>query len=104
MPVFLVPFLAGIVVTSTFGIGCLLKRKFNKKRRHRLIKRLRKRKSEDTCVICHENFLSNTHIATMYCNHNYHHDCLEEWLLNREACPLCNIDHNKNIVSNVTKK
>lgn len=99
-----VPFIVGIVVTSTFSISCLLKRKFNKKRRHSLIKRNGKRKSEDMCIICHENYLSNTHVATMYCNHSYHQDCLEEWLLNREACPLCNIDNNSKIVSNITKK
>jgi hypothetical protein len=103
MPVFFVPFLATIVVTSTIVIGFLLKRKFNKKRRHRLIRKTRKRKSEEMCVICHEDFLSNTKISTMYCNHTYHHNCLDDWLLERESCPLCNIDHN-DIVSNITKK
>jgi hypothetical protein len=47
------------------------------------------------CAICHEKLvLQDTQIT--YCDHEFHHDCLEEWLTKNNSCPLCRklIKHN----------
>ena len=45
-----------------------------------------------TCTICFDEFELNTDIIQLNCNHNYHTDCICEWLCNNsDKCPLCKI-------------
>jgi hypothetical protein len=46
----------------------------------------------DTCTICFDDFELNTPIIRLECNHNYHIECIHEWLCNNSnKCPLCKI-------------
>jgi hypothetical protein len=44
----------------------------------------------DICPICIENFEYET-IVKLDCNHVYHKDCLEMWIINgnNDECPYC---------------
>ena len=43
----------------------------------------------ETCAIC-LNFLERGHLAGfLKCNHLFHQNCIEKWLIIREVCPLC---------------
>ena len=44
----------------------------------------------DICPICIENFEKET-IVRLDCNHVYHKDCLEMWIINNnnDECPYC---------------
>ena len=46
--------------------------------------------NETRCIICFENYLDNEIIKKLPCNHDYHLDCLSNWMLNKCGnCPIC---------------
>jgi Ring finger domain len=45
------------------------------------------------CSICTEDFIIGEEVRVLPCNHKYHPDCVDPWLLNVSGtCPLCRID------------
>lgn len=45
------------------------------------------------CAICVENILQNTEIIRkLECNHVYHINCIDNWLVFKMQCPLCKHD------------
>jgi len=52
--------------------------------------KLKKKKIQETCAICLEQYKSDEIIVEFSCkNHFYHENCLYEWLQKSEICPLC---------------
>jgi hypothetical protein len=42
------------------------------------------------CSICCAEFCNNQLLRHTQCNHNFHQECLDNWLLNyHEICPIC---------------
>ena len=41
------------------------------------------------CPICFENLRSSKDIVTTNCNHIFHKDCLDSWLIYSNTCPCC---------------
>lgn len=50
----------------------------------------------EKCVICDENYKNGETICNTECNHEFHFDCLEEWIQIRQNCPLCRQDVSVN--------
>ncbi|PWA53197.1 hypothetical protein CTI12_AA443070 [Artemisia annua] len=46
-------------------------------------------KMEEDCSICLEEFKENQTIRTLICCHEFHVDCIETWLYQKNVCPLC---------------
>lgn len=45
------------------------------------------------CSICTEDFNKGEEVRVLPCNHKFHPDCVDPWLLNVSGtCPLCRID------------
>ena len=44
---------------------------------------------EVLCVICQENIEKNEVIRKIKCNHYFHVDCIDQWLVNHKTCPTC---------------
>lgn len=45
------------------------------------------------CSICTEDFSKGEEVRVLPCNHKFHPDCVDPWLLNVSGtCPLCRID------------
>ncbi|KIX93535.1 uncharacterized protein Z520_10713 [Fonsecaea multimorphosa CBS 102226] len=45
------------------------------------------------CSICTEDFKKGEEVRVLPCNHKFHPDCVDPWLLNVSGtCPLCRID------------
>lgn len=45
------------------------------------------------CSICTEDFSRGEEVRVLPCNHKFHPDCVDPWLLNVSGtCPLCRID------------
>lgn len=42
-----------------------------------------------SCGICIDEFCANQSTFTTKCNHRYHNQCLTQWLLTKNTCPLC---------------
>ncbi|KAI9470164.1 hypothetical protein BX667DRAFT_501669 [Coemansia mojavensis] len=48
---------------------------------------------EMACVICLDKFNGDSLVRPLSCNHVFHSDCIDKWLLKRSCrCPLCNAD------------
>ncbi|MCD7464049.1 hypothetical protein HAX54_051968 [Datura stramonium] len=45
--------------------------------------------SEMMCVICQSEFEHEENIGTLQCGHEYHTDCIKQWLLRKKDCPIC---------------
>ncbi|BFG22088.1 hypothetical protein CerSpe_083620 [Prunus speciosa] len=44
----------------------------------------------DSCSICMIEYKDQDKIASLYyCSHEYHADCIKEWLLKNNLCPMC---------------
>jgi hypothetical protein len=42
---------------------------------------------ENTCCICHDN--ENLEIIKTDCGHNFHNDCIANWIIKNDSCPCC---------------
>ena len=50
---------------------------------------VKKKFTDDKCIICQYEFKSYEKIVVLACNHCFHPDCIEEWLKNQKVCPYC---------------
>ena len=51
------------------------------------------------CAICMETFKEGQdHISPLLCDerHMFHSDCIEEWLVKKNECPLCKVQQTPN--------
>lgn len=44
------------------------------------------------CAICLDSFDAGVNVRTLSCNHVFHVDCIDPWLLDHHNCPLCKDD------------
>ena len=43
-----------------------------------------------SCSICIQNYVKDYElISVLFCKHIFHTNCIEEWLINNNTCPLC---------------
>lgn len=47
---------------------------------------------ETTCSICMEDIEAGTTVSTLPCEHRFHRQCVEDWLLRKPACPMCSLE------------
>lgn len=46
--------------------------------------------SDEICTVCQDQLCQeNETIAIIECGHEYHVECIKEWLLKKNTCPLC---------------
>lgn len=43
----------------------------------------------DTCCICLDDFSDGQNIGSIDCQHTFHSDCISQWLMRKNSCPLC---------------
>ncbi|KAG0604227.1 hypothetical protein M758_10G154700 [Ceratodon purpureus] len=41
------------------------------------------------CPICHEEFTASSSQCTAKCNHAFHYECVMEWQMRGNSCPMC---------------
>ncbi|NXP83065.1 RN128 ligase, partial [Ramphastos sulfuratus] len=46
----------------------------------------------DTCVVCIELYKPNEVVRILTCNHLFHKNCIDPWLLEHRTCPICKCD------------
>ncbi|KAG9142449.1 hypothetical protein Leryth_018235 [Lithospermum erythrorhizon] len=45
--------------------------------------------NDETCAICLKDFEEDENIGILSCQHQFHRDCLTNWLINKNSCPMC---------------
>ena len=48
-----------------------------------------KKKYNDLCIICQNNFKDREKVLIIPCKHVFHKDCIVPWLKNKKQCPFC---------------
>ncbi|KAA8537773.1 hypothetical protein F0562_027647 [Nyssa sinensis] len=43
----------------------------------------------EPCCICREEYKEEEDIATLDCGHEFHTDCIKQWLMQKNLCPIC---------------
>ncbi|CAA0812416.1 RING/U-box superfamily protein [Striga hermonthica] len=51
----------------------------------------RKRGSGEMCVVCQDLLGEGEQVAGLVCGHDYHVDCIKQWLREKNLCPLCKV-------------
>ncbi|KAM6124841.1 E3 ubiquitin-protein ligase RNF128 [Phoenicopterus ruber ruber] len=46
----------------------------------------------DACVVCIELYKPNEVVRILTCNHLFHKNCIDPWLLEHRTCPMCKCD------------
>ena len=44
---------------------------------------------DDSCVICMDEYKEGDRLYVLACSHEYHKDCVKDWLVKQRNCPLC---------------
>lgn len=47
------------------------------------------RKDSEVCAVCLDEFQNNQLVRTLPCDHEFHCECVDRWLLAKRTCPLC---------------
>ncbi|KAI5067591.1 hypothetical protein GOP47_0018119 [Adiantum capillus-veneris] len=45
--------------------------------------------SEIKCSICQEEYMEGEELGQLKCSHSYHTDCIKQWLVLKNQCPIC---------------
>ncbi|XP_068268107.1 E3 ubiquitin-protein ligase RNF128 isoform X1 [Nyctibius grandis] len=46
----------------------------------------------DSCAVCIEQYKPNEVMRILTCNHFFHKNCIDPWLLEHRTCPMCKCD------------
>ncbi|MBA0819475.1 hypothetical protein Gohar_022065 [Gossypium harknessii] len=41
------------------------------------------------CSICQEEYEANEEMGKLYCGHGFHIQCIKQWLVHKNTCPVC---------------
>ncbi|KAG2400553.1 E3 ubiquitin-protein [Vigna angularis] len=43
----------------------------------------------EPCCVCQEDYGDGDDIGTLDCGHDFHSDCIKQWLMHKNLCPIC---------------
>ncbi|KAL1534188.1 RING-type E3 ubiquitin transferase [Salvia divinorum] len=43
----------------------------------------------EPCSICREEYNDGEDLGTLECGHDFHRDCVKQWLMHKNLCPIC---------------
>ncbi|KAL5564273.1 hypothetical protein UlMin_027437 [Ulmus minor] len=46
-------------------------------------------KEAECCIICQDNYKNLEKVGSLDCGHEYHAECLKNWLVLKNVCPIC---------------
>jgi len=47
---------------------------------------------QEKCVICQYEYEEGNKVMRLPCTHQYHYECIQQWLQDNKVCPLCNAE------------
>eukprot|EP01016_Furgasonia_blochmanni_P045894 TRINITY_DN6532_c0_g1_i2.p1 TRINITY_DN6532_c0_g1~~TRINITY_DN6532_c0_g1_i2.p1 ORF type:complete len:336 (-),score=48.36 TRINITY_DN6532_c0_g1_i2:280-1287(-) len=51
--------------------------------------------SDATCAICINDYKNGEELRMLSCEHKFHKNCIDKWLLRKNECPICRITMQK---------
>ncbi|OMO78876.1 Zinc finger, RING-type [Corchorus capsularis] len=43
----------------------------------------------EPCCVCQEEYNNGEDLGTLECGHDFHADCIKQWLMHKNLCPIC---------------
>nr|XP_023881640.1 probable E3 ubiquitin-protein ligase RHG1A isoform X2 [Quercus suber]POE74021.1 putative e3 ubiquitin-protein ligase rhg1a [Quercus suber] len=43
----------------------------------------------EPCCVCQEEYKDGDNLGTLECGHDFHTDCIKQWLTHKNLCPIC---------------
>ncbi|KAJ0983847.1 hypothetical protein J5N97_002203 [Dioscorea zingiberensis] len=43
----------------------------------------------EPCCVCQEEYVEGENLGTIQCGHDFHADCIKQWLMLKNLCPIC---------------
>ncbi|XP_017645819.1 probable E3 ubiquitin-protein ligase RHG1A [Gossypium arboreum] len=43
----------------------------------------------EPCCVCQEEYNDGEDLGTLKCGHDFHADCIKQWLMHKNLCPIC---------------
>ncbi|XVE94933.1 hypothetical protein REPUB_Repub02eG0052600 [Reevesia pubescens] len=43
----------------------------------------------EPCCVCQEEYNDGEDLGTLECGHDFHADCIKQWLMHKNMCPIC---------------
>eukprot|EP00256_Glycine_max_P057523 XP_014625385.1 E3 ubiquitin-protein ligase MBR2 [Glycine max] len=43
----------------------------------------------EPCCVCQEEYKDGDDLGSLDCGHDYHRDCIKQWLMHKNLCPIC---------------
>ncbi|KAG4193878.1 hypothetical protein ERO13_A06G020000v2 [Gossypium hirsutum] len=43
----------------------------------------------EPCCVCQEEYNDGEDLGTLECGHDFHADCIKQWLMHKNLCPIC---------------
>eukprot|EP00262_Sarcandra_glabra_P004640 TRINITY_DN1579_c0_g1_i1.p1 TRINITY_DN1579_c0_g1~~TRINITY_DN1579_c0_g1_i1.p1 ORF type:complete len:736 (-),score=131.38 TRINITY_DN1579_c0_g1_i1:310-2517(-) len=43
----------------------------------------------EPCCICQEEYVDGEELGTLDCGHDFHTNCIKQWLMHKNLCPIC---------------
>ncbi|GLU04240.1 hypothetical protein SLE2022_213990 [Rubroshorea leprosula] len=43
----------------------------------------------EPCCVCQEEYKDGEDLGTLECGHDFHTDCIKQWLMHKNLCPIC---------------
>ncbi|KAL7156831.1 hypothetical protein ABFS83_02G035700 [Erythranthe nasuta] len=59
---------------------------FMKHRKHEAIRAL---PNLEPCCVCQENYVTGDDVGILECGHEFHTNCIKQWLILKNLCPIC---------------
>ncbi|KAF3443555.1 hypothetical protein FNV43_RR13241 [Rhamnella rubrinervis] len=53
---------------------------------------LRPQLEAEPCCICQEDYNEGVDLGTLECGHDFHKDCIKQWLMHKNLCPISNYE------------
>jgi len=50
------------------------------------------KEGEKECMVCLDTLQKGEEVRCLPCDHTFHRKCIDDWLLSRRKCPLCNLN------------
>lgn len=59
------------------------------KQRNYISIKTEKPEESEPCCICREEYNDGDDLGTLECGHDFHTDCIKQWLMQKNLCPVC---------------
>ncbi|XP_050206180.1 probable E3 ubiquitin-protein ligase HIP1 [Mercurialis annua] len=59
------------------------------KRKKYQVNEVKSPRADEPCSICQEQYVDGQDLGKLDCGHDFHFNCIKQWLIQKNSCPIC---------------